>query len=130
MERLTRDRLARDTIGWRSDEIAVCKRRGAEVVVLEAAVLIEAEWLDLVDEVWVISVKPAVARERLVSAQQADRGCRHRRASIPSSRTASVRSTRTVKIDNSRELEQFQRRVNTQWKKLQKRVAAPAGGRK
>ncbi|NCF44664.1 MAG: dephospho-CoA kinase, partial [Proteobacteria bacterium] len=33
-------------------------------VVLEAAVLIEADWLDLVDEVWVTVVAPAVAIER------------------------------------------------------------------
>lgn len=33
-------------------------------VVLEAAVLIEAEWLDLVDEVWVTVVEPAVAIDR------------------------------------------------------------------
>ncbi len=34
------------------------------VVVLEAAVLIEADWLGLVDEVWVTVVEPSVAIER------------------------------------------------------------------
>lgn len=36
------------------------------IVVLEAAILIEAGWTDLVDEVWVVVVSPEVARERLV----------------------------------------------------------------
>lgn len=36
----------------------------ARPVILEAAVLIEADWLDLVDEVWVTVVEPAVAIER------------------------------------------------------------------
>ena len=34
------------------------------IVVLEAAVLIEADWLDLADQIWVTVVKPAVAIER------------------------------------------------------------------
>lgn len=36
------------------------------VVVLEAAVLLEADWDDLVDEVWVVVAEPEVAIERLV----------------------------------------------------------------
>jgi dephospho-CoA kinase len=37
---------------------------GDRPVVLEAAVLIEAQWLDLVDQVWVTVVEPSVAIER------------------------------------------------------------------
>ena len=37
-------------------------------IVLEAAVMIEANWIDLVDEVWVVTVAPAIARsERLMA---------------------------------------------------------------
>lgn len=35
---------------------------GTEAVVLEAAVLLEAGWDDLCDELWVVQVSPAVAR--------------------------------------------------------------------
>ena len=35
----------------------------ARVVVLEAAVLIEAGWLDLADEIWVTVVEPSIARQ-------------------------------------------------------------------
>ena len=46
-------------------EIADAQRTAPErIVVLEAAVLIEAEWLDLADQIWVTVVKPAVAIER------------------------------------------------------------------
>eukprot|EP01063_Lacrimia_lanifica_P011230 TRINITY_DN1804_c0_g1_i1.p1 TRINITY_DN1804_c0_g1~~TRINITY_DN1804_c0_g1_i1.p1 ORF type:complete len:728 (+),score=298.71 TRINITY_DN1804_c0_g1_i1:45-2228(+) len=39
----------------------------AEVVVVEAAILVEAGWVDLFDEVWVSVVPPAVARQRLMA---------------------------------------------------------------
>ena len=46
-------------------EIADAQRATPErIVVLEAAVLIEADWLDLADQIWVTVVKPAVAIER------------------------------------------------------------------
>jgi|TARA_B100000161_G_scaffold243674_1_gene197471 dephospho-CoA kinase len=46
-------------------EIADAQRSAPErIVVLEAAVLIEADWLDLADQIWVTVVKPAVAIER------------------------------------------------------------------
>lgn len=46
-------------------EIANAQRTAPErIVVLEAAVLIEADWLDLADQIWVTVVEPAVAIER------------------------------------------------------------------
>jgi len=108
-----------------AEEIAEHKRAGAEVVVLEAAVLIEADWIDLVDEVWVVYVKQAVARDRLMArngltAEQAQ-------ARIDSQISNKERFEHaTVRIDNSDSLEQLQKRVESRWKQLQKRVAAPA----
>ncbi|MEM9623793.1 MAG: dephospho-CoA kinase [Pseudomonadota bacterium] len=43
---------------------AVRQEKPEQIVVLEAAVLIEAGWLDLVDEVWVTVVDPEVAITR------------------------------------------------------------------
>ena len=46
-------------------EITDAQRAAPErIVVLEAAVLIEADWLDLADQIWVTVVEPAVAIER------------------------------------------------------------------
>ena len=43
-------------------ELQRLEAQGEQVAVLEAAVLIEAEWQDLVDEVWVVSVSAEAAR--------------------------------------------------------------------
>jgi dephospho-CoA kinase len=40
---------------------------GTDLAVIEAAVLIEASWQDLTDEIWVVQVPEAVARERLMA---------------------------------------------------------------
>lgn len=46
------------------EKIRRLKREGVRVVVLEAPLLIEANWLDLVDEVWVTKVSEASALKR------------------------------------------------------------------
>ena len=107
-------------------DIADCRRRGEEVVVLEAAVLIEADWLDLVDEVWVVSVTPAVARERLKTRNRLTE--EQAQARIDSQLTNREREEHAdVKITNSGGLEPFQKRIKTQWNKLQQRLAKSAG---
>ena len=57
--------------------MAQIRAEGTPVVVLEAAVLIEADWIPIVDQVWVVTVPPEIARERLMernglTAEQAD----------------------------------------------------------
>jgi dephospho-CoA kinase len=47
--------------------IAELQATGTAIVVVEAAVLIEADWLDLVDEVWVVQVPEAIAMQRLMA---------------------------------------------------------------
>jgi len=47
------------------DEIKRFRKKGVPVVVLEGALLIEAEWTDLVDEVWVALTPPETAVKRL-----------------------------------------------------------------
>ena len=59
-------------------ELARLEAAGTGVAVLEAAVMIEAGWQDLVDEVWVVAVSRDTARERLMarnnfSAEEADK---------------------------------------------------------
>ncbi|MCC6238256.1 MAG: dephospho-CoA kinase [Dehalococcoidia bacterium] len=102
-----------------AEEIDAERTRGTiGVVVLEAAVLIEAEWIDLVDEVWVVYVRPEVARERLMarnnlSADQAQ-------ARIDSQLSNKERLAHAdVKIDNSDTLDDLTKRVEARWKKLQ-----------
>jgi dephospho-CoA kinase len=92
------------------------------ILVLEAAVLIEANWIDLVDEVWVVSVPVAVARTRLmarngISEEQAD-------ARIGSQLSNPERERHAkVVIDNSGSLEDLKKRVDEAWSSLAARAS-------
>lgn len=48
------------------EELDRLRAEGHSFVVLEAAVMIEAKWYDLVDEVWVVYVDEAIAIDRLM----------------------------------------------------------------
>jgi len=48
------------------EELARMGREGVSVCVMEAAVLLEAGWDDMVDEIWVVVVPENVAKERLM----------------------------------------------------------------
>lgn len=95
---------------------------GTEVAVLEAAVLIEAEWQDLVDEVWVVSVAPEAARDRLMarndmSAEDAD-------ARIASQISNQERLAHAdVVIETDCPIEEVGGRVEAAWNKLNARIA-------
>lgn len=96
---------------------------GVPVVVLEAAVLIEADWLPLVDQVWVVVVEPAVARERIIkrnglSAEQADA----RIAAQLSNRERVAKAD--VVIENNGTLDDLRQRVADAWETLQSKTAA------
>ncbi|HZU77124.1 MAG TPA: dephospho-CoA kinase [Dehalococcoidia bacterium] len=99
------------------------RERSVQVVVLEAAVLIEADWLDLVDAVWVVTVPPSVAAERLIARngltpEQAQ-------ARIAAQLTNEERGRyASVVIDNSGPIDETVRRVETLWQEL-----VPAGKR-
>jgi len=90
---------------------------GVPVVVLEAAVLIEADWTPIVDRVWLVKVSPDVARERLMArngltAEQAD-------ARIGAQLTNEERERHAqVVIDNSGTLEELRQRVRSEWERL------------
>ena len=95
---------------------------GTEVAVLEAAVLIEAEWQDLVDEVWVVSVSPDAARERLMarnnmSAEDAD-------ARINSQLSNDERLQHAdIALDTDCPLNEVRGRVEAAWTALARRSA-------
>ncbi len=96
---------------------------GTTVLVLEAAVLVEANWIDLMDEVWVVTVPVEVARERLmarngISTEQADDRIRSQITNEERARHADV------VIDNSGGLDELAQRVDEAWDRLQARTAA------
>jgi dephospho-CoA kinase len=97
--------------------LAGIRTEGTPVVVLEAAVLIEADWIPIVDQVWVVTVSPEIARERLMArngltAEQAD-------ARINAQLTNADRAKHAqVTIDNSGTLDELRARVMTEWDRM------------
>lgn len=90
---------------------------GVPVVVLEAAVLIEADWIPIVDQVWLVEVSPDVARQRIMSrngltAEQADA-----RINTQLSNGERERHAQVI-IDNSGTLDELRRRVEAEWQRL------------
>jgi dephospho-CoA kinase len=85
------------------------------VVVLEAAVLIEADWTPIVDEVWLVVTSPDVARERIMqrnglTAEQADQR-------IAAQLTNDERAKHAqVIIENNGSLQELRGRVDEVWR--------------
>ena len=101
-----------------AEEIEAERERGTAVVVLEAAVLIEAEWTDLVDQVWVVYVKPEIARERLMARNNLSAEAAQARIDSQLSNKDRL-ALADVKIENSESLEELTKKVDARWKKLQ-----------
>ena len=99
------------------EQLAALAAAGTEVAVVEAAVLIEADWLDLVDEVWVVQVPEEVAMQRLMarnglSAQEAQARIRAQLSNAERARYAHV------VIDNSGSVADARRQVEYQLQRL------------
>ena len=97
--------------------LAQIRAEGTPVVVLEAAVLIEAGWIPITDQVWVVTVAPAIARQRVIernglTAEQADARINAQLANEERAKYAQVI------IDNSGTLDELKRRVTGAWEKL------------
>jgi dephospho-CoA kinase len=91
------------------------------IVVLEAAVLLEAGWDDLVDEVWVAVVAPAVAVERLV--QRTGVTATEAWARLAAQMSNSERVERAdVVIENNGGLMELRKRVDECWEQVLQRA--------
>ena len=100
------------------EKIEGLRREGTEVVVLEATLLIEAKWTDLVDQVWVTTTPEDAVVNRLVSQkgfaeEQAE-------ARIKSQTPISQRAKRAdVVIRNDSDIATLRKKVEGLWQKLQ-----------
>jgi len=106
----------------------VYRQQGVPVVVLEAAVLLEAHWTPLVDQVWVTQVSEGTAIRRLrerngLSEAQAV-------ARLRSQLTAAQRATQAdIIIDTDCPLSETEGQVRELWRGLQQRLARESVGR-
>ena len=103
------------------EELRDLERAGSQVAVLEAAVLIEADWQDLADEVWVVTVPRSIARQRLM--QRNGLSTEAANARIDSQLTDGERIKHADRvIDNSGSVEEAWARVDQEWEALRGRL--------
>jgi dephospho-CoA kinase len=93
------------------------RARGVGVAVLEAALLIEADWLPLVDEVWLVAASPDVARKRLMdrnglTPEQAESRLR---AQLPNEKRREYAGT---VIENDASMNDLEAAVDAAWAKM------------
>lgn len=109
-----------------SEELGEFEVAGNELAVLEAAVLFEAGWEDLCDEIWVVVVEPDLAVERLAARNGLEPDAA--RARIASQLSNAERIARAdVVIENNRDLEALEASILQAWEALQERLQAAAG---
>ena len=95
---------------------------GAKDEVLEAAILIEADWLSLVDEVWAIEVPELVAVERIkLRTGLEEEEIRKRLRSQLTNEDRSKKADQV--IDNSGDIDELRRKIDLIWSTRIKREA-------
>ncbi|GBD23344.1 Dephospho-CoA kinase [bacterium HR29] len=109
-----------------SQELAELEAGGNELAVLEAAVLLEAGWEDLTDEIWAVIVEPELAVQRLRSRNGLDEAAAWARIRSQLSNEERVRRAHVV-IENNGTLDELRDRFEREWNALSARVRAAAG---
>ena len=109
-----------------TEELDSLRAAGNEVAVLEAAVMFEAGWEDLADEVWVVVVEPDHAVKRLAERNGLDPEAA--RARIASQLTNAERVAKAdVVIENNGSFEALDARIREAWDELQGRLRPVTG---
>jgi dephospho-CoA kinase len=109
-----------------SEELSALEVAGNELAVLEAAVLFEAGWEDLVDEVWVTVVEPHLAVARLAERNDLDESAARARIDSQLSNEDRIAKAGYV-IENNGTLEALEEAVELSWNQLQERLQTAAG---
>jgi dephospho-CoA kinase len=104
-----------------AERIEQLRAEGVPVVVLEAAVLIEANWLDLVDEVWLVETprETAIARLAQRNGLTPDEAQKRLDAQLTNEQR---RPHADVMIENDGALDDLQRAVDEAWAQIEARV--------
>jgi dephospho-CoA kinase len=102
------------------------RARGTQVAVLEAALLFDASWDDLTDEVWVTVAPPEVAAQR--AAERSGLSVEEALSRIRSQMSNEERIGRSqVVIDTDCSLERTEKQVSQEWERLMERLPARPG---
>jgi len=101
-----------------ADRIAEYRRQGVKVVVLEAAILLEAGWTPLVDEVWVTIASESTVVKRV--KERTDLPEEQIRSRIRSQLSNEERKKQaSVVISNDGGLDELRAKVEGLWERLQ-----------
>ncbi len=112
------------------DEVKQIRSQDADaVIVLEAAVLLEAEWQDLCDEVWVVITPVKVAVERLKERNNLAEDAAMARINAQMSNKDRAAQA-DVKIENASTEDELRSRVDRAWKSFLTRHRPRAKGEK
>jgi phosphopantetheine adenylyltransferase/dephospho-CoA kinase len=109
-----------------SEEIERLEADGQSMAVLEAAVMFEAGWQDLTDEVWVVVVEPDQAVERIIARNGLDEAAARARIDSQLSNAERVAGA-TIVIQNNGTMTELETAIRREWDALQERLAASAG---
>lgn len=99
-------------------ELATARAGDAKVAVLEAAVLIEANWLGAVDEVWAVEIPPALAVARASARDGVDAASVQARIDAQLSNAERAAHAQVV-IENAGSPETLRTQVDARWQRLQ-----------
>jgi dephospho-CoA kinase len=97
--------------------LAKIRAEGTLVVVLEAAVLIEADWVPIVDQVWVVIAPPELARQRVMERNQLTAEQADARIAAQLTNAERVKHAQVV-IENAGTLDELRAKVDAEWEKL------------
>ena len=101
--------------------IEALRAQGVPVIVLEAAVLIEADWLDLADEVWLVETPRKTAITRLAERNGLTKEEAQKRIDAQLT-NEQRRPYADVVIENNRSVDDLLRAVDRAWSKIEARV--------
>jgi len=107
--------------GMMREKLVDLEKTGAAVAVLEAALLLEARWDDLADEIWVTDTPPEIAAKRVSQRSGLDEDQVMERIRAQMSRDERKKRAKVV-IDTSRDMESTKRQTLEEWRKLQSRL--------
>ena len=102
---------------YAKDEIEAVPQVSNSIIVLEAAVLLEADWQDIVDEVWTITVPPETAVERATARDDVDVEAVQRRIDAQISNEERM-SRSDVCIENTGTLDDLKAAIETEVKRI------------
>jgi dephospho-CoA kinase len=109
--------------GMMREKLVDLEKQGYEIAVLEAALLLEAKWDDLADEIWVTVTEPEIAAQRV--AERSGLAREQVMERIRSQMTNEERKKRAnVVIDTNGDMASTEKQALEHWEKVRARLAS------